>query len=116
MQGVAILVFLCSMVIPVVKLLCQLLVMISVRFGIARHIGMLLYRGYHHLREWGMLEVYLMGILVSIVKLIDMADLSLGIGLACFVALLFTQVWLEVTMSPHQVWEALGGEDDDARA
>ncbi|HCL3559081.1 TPA: paraquat-inducible protein A, partial [Pseudomonas aeruginosa] len=22
----------------------------------------------------------------------------------------------EVTMSPHQVWEALGGEDDDARA
>ncbi|MGC8384554.1 paraquat-inducible protein A, partial [Pseudomonas aeruginosa] len=26
------------------------------------------------------------------------------------------QVWLEVTMSPHQVWEALGGEDDDARA
>ncbi|MEM8258634.1 paraquat-inducible protein A, partial [Morganella morganii] len=60
---------------------CQLLVMISVRFGIARHIGMLLYRGYHHLREWGMLEVYLMGILVSIVKLIDMADLSLGIGL-----------------------------------
>ncbi|HGN2813689.1 TPA: paraquat-inducible protein A, partial [Pseudomonas aeruginosa] len=92
MQGVAILVFLCSMVIPLVKLLCQLLVMISVRFGIARHIGMLLYRGYHHLREWGMLEVYLMGILVSIVKLIDMADLSLGIGLACFVALLFTQV------------------------
>ncbi|RPM30159.1 paraquat-inducible protein A [Pseudomonas aeruginosa] len=116
MQGVAILVFLCSMVIPLVKLLCQLLVMISVRFGIARHIGMLLYRGYHHLREWGMLEVYLMGILVSIVKLIDMADLSLGVGLACFVALLFTQVWLEVTMSPHQVWEALGGEDDDARA
>ena len=53
MQGVAILVFLCSMVIPLVKLLCQLLVMISVRFGIARHIGMLLYRGYHHLREWG---------------------------------------------------------------
>lgn len=55
-----------------------------------------------------MLEVYLMGILVSIVKLIDMADLSLGIGLACFVALLFTQVWLEVTMSPHQVWGSAG--------
>ncbi|WP_446941597.1 paraquat-inducible protein A [Pseudomonas aeruginosa] len=89
---------------------------LSLVVGLAGHIGMLLYRGYHHLREWGMLEVYLMGILVSIVKLIDMADLSLGIGLACFVALLFTQVWLEVTMSPHQVWEALGGEDDDARA
>ncbi|MBC2659095.1 paraquat-inducible protein A, partial [Pseudomonas sp. MSSRFD41] len=35
------------------------------------------------------------------------ADLSLGIGLGCFVALLLTQVWLEMSMSPHQVWEAL---------
>ncbi|MDI7138810.1 paraquat-inducible protein A, partial [Pseudomonas aeruginosa] len=26
------------------------------------------------------------------------------------------QVWLGVTNTPHQVWEALGGEDDDARA
>jgi paraquat-inducible protein A len=63
------------------------------------------------LREWGMLEVYLMGILVAIVKLIDMADLSLGVGLVCFVALLLVQIWLEVTMSPHQIWEALSGED-----
>ena len=55
----------------------------------------------------GMLEVYLMGILVSIVKLIDMADLHLGIGLACFIGLLLSQVWLEVTMSPHQVWDSL---------
>ena len=61
-----------------------------------------------------MLEVYLMGILVSIVKLSDMADLSLGIGLFCFVALLLAQVWLEVTMSPQQIWAALE-ENADAR-
>jgi len=54
-----------------------------------------------------MLEVYLIGILVAIVKLIGMADLSLGTGLFCFIALLLAQVWLEVTMSPQQIWEAL---------
>ena len=75
---------------------------------------MSLFRWYQHLREWGMLEVYLMGILVSIVKLIAMAELHVGVGLACFVGLLFTQVWLEVTMSRHQVWESLSGEFDDA--
>lgn len=114
MEGVGILVFFCSMVIPLVKLLCQLFVLLTLRFNVARTQGMALFRWYQHLREWGMLEVYLMGILVAIVKLIGMAELHVGIGLACFVGLLFSQIWLEVTMSRHQVWESLGGEFDDA--
>lgn len=115
MEGVGVLVFLCSMVIPLAKLLFQLFVLITLRFDVAREQGMTLFRWYQHLREWGMLEVYLMGILVSIVKLAGMAELHVGVGLACFVALLFSQIWLEVTMSRHQVWEALAGEFDDAR-
>lgn len=115
MQGIAMVVFLCSMAVPLLKLLCQLLVLLSIRFDFGRSYGLLLYRIYHHMREWGMLEVYLMGILVAMVKLMDLADLSLGLGLFCFVALLLVQVWLEVTMSPHQIWEALSGEDTHAR-
>ena len=61
------------------------------------------------------LEVYLMGVLVAIVKLADLAELSLGLGLVCFVSLLLmVQVLLEVVMSPHQIWQALSGEDDHA--
>ncbi|MEO9335725.1 paraquat-inducible protein A [Ectopseudomonas guguanensis] len=111
MQGIAVVVFLCSMAVPLLKLLCQLLVLLSIRLDFGRGYGLLLYRIYHHMREWGMLEVYFMGILVAIVKLMDLADLSLGLGLFCFIALLLVQVWLEVTMSPHQIWEALSGED-----
>ncbi|MGA4816804.1 paraquat-inducible protein A [Pseudomonas aeruginosa] len=86
------------------------------RFGIARLIGMLLYRGYHHLREWGMLEVYLMGIPGFHRQADRHGRPQPGHRPGLFRGALFTQVWLEVTMSPHQVWEALGGEDDDARA
>ena len=111
MQGIAVVVFLCSMVVPLLKLLCQLLVLLSIRMDFARSYGLLLYRIYHHMREWGLLEVYLMGILVAMVKLMDLADLSLGLGLFCFIALLLVQVWLEVTMAPHQIWEALSGEN-----
>lgn len=114
MQGIAVVVFLSSMAVPLLKLLCQLLVLISIRLDFGRSYGLLLYRIYHHLREWGMLEVYLMSILVAMVKLMDLADLSIGLGLFCFIALLLVQVWLEVTMSPHQVWEALSGEDAHA--
>ena len=114
MQSVAVVVFLCSMAVPLLKLLCQFLVLLSIQLKLGRSYGLLLYRIYHHLREWGMLEVYLMGTLVSIVKLIGLADVTLGFGLGCFVALLLIQVWLEVTMTPHQIWEALSGEDDHA--
>ncbi|MCY1429816.1 integral membrane protein, PqiA family [compost metagenome] len=114
MQGISVVVFLCSMGIPLLKLLCQLFVLLSIRLDIGRSYGLLLYRIYHHLRDWGMLEVYLMGVLVAIVKLSDLAELTLGLGMACFVGLLLVQVWLEVVMSPHQVWVALSGEDTHA--
>jgi len=115
MEGVAVVVFLCSMAIPLAKLLCQLFVLLAMPRPLLRPLGCHCYRIYHHLREWGMLEVYLFGILVSTVKLADMAELHLGVGLACFVGLMLAQVWLEVIMSPHQVWEALSEEGDDAR-
>jgi paraquat-inducible protein A len=116
MQGVAVVVFFCSMLVPLLKLLCQLFVLIAMPRPALRPLACYCYRIYHHVREWGMLEVYLFGILVSIVKLIDMAKLHLGVGLACFIALMLAQIWLEVTMSPHQVWDALSEEENgDAR-
>lgn len=111
LQSIAVVVFLSSMVIPFLKLMIQFLVLVSIRLDVGRAYGLFLYRTYHHMREWGMLEVYLMGILVSIVKLIDIAKPTIGVGLVCFVSLLLVQVWLEVTMEPHQIWEALAGDD-----
>ena len=112
MPEVAVLVFLSSMGVPLLKLLCQLLVLLSICLKVGRSYGLVLYRIYHELRVWGMLEVYLLGILVAIVKLGDIAHLAIGTGLVCFVSLLLLQVWLEVVMSPHQIWEALAGEED----
>ena len=111
MRGVAVVVFLCSMASPLAKLLCQLTVLLSIRLNVGRAYGLLFYRIYHHLRDWGMLEVYFMGVLVAIVKLVDLAELTVGLGLFCFISLLLIQVWLEVVMSPHQIWSALSGED-----
>jgi paraquat-inducible protein A len=113
MHGVAAVVFLCSMGIPLLKLFCQLFVLLSIQFDTGRSHGLHLYRTYHHLREWGMLEVYFMSVLVAIVKLADMAALSIGLGLVCFIGLLLVQVWLEIVMPPHQIWHALSGDRDD---
>lgn len=106
-NGTATVVLLSSMIIPLLKLILQALVLLGIHYSFAPRLGMLLFRTYHHLKEWGMLEVYLIGILVSIVKLVDIADLSIGPGLACLIALLLTQLWLEVTLSDQLVWEEL---------
>lgn len=110
MPSVAIVVFLCGMGIPLLKLLCQLAVLLTIQWNVARGYGLLLYRTYHHLRDWGMLEVYLIGVLVSIVKLHDVGELSLGAGLVCFVLFLLAQLRLEMVMTPHQIWDALSGD------
>ena len=115
MPEVAIVVFMCAMAIPLLKLLCQLWVLLSIRFDMAKGLGLLAYRIYHHLREWGMLEVYLISTLVALVKLVDMADLTLDIGMACFIGLLVVQILLEVVMTPHEVWRALESRHYDAR-
>ena len=53
MQGIAVVVFLCSMAVPLMKLLCQLAVLLCIAIDRAKPVGLLLYRFYHHLREWG---------------------------------------------------------------
>ena len=95
LKSIALVVFLCSMVIPLLKLLMQLAVLLSIRWNIGRSYGLLLYRIYHHLRDWGMLEVYFMGVLVAMVKLVELAELSLGLGLICFAigAMITAHVW-----------------------
>lgn len=107
MELVALFVFLFSIVIPLFKLFSQLIVLLCVFYKKSLHVGRFFYRGYQVLREWGMLEVYLFGIIVSIVKLVDMADIQIGIGMFCFIGLLLSQLWLDVTMSEHQIWDEL---------
>ncbi|MFW9606449.1 MAG: paraquat-inducible protein A [Pseudomonas sp.] len=107
MKLVALFVFLFSVLIPFLKLIAQAIVLICIFYKKSLNIGRFFYRGYQVFREWGMLEVYLFGIIVSIVKLIDMADVKVGIGMFCFVGLLLSQLWLDVTMSEHQIWDDL---------
>lgn len=112
MPTISILVLMCGLAIPLIKLLCQLYVLVAIRFDKAKNSAIFCFKLYQELKEWGMLEIYLLGILVSIVKLHGMAELHIGMGLTCFIMLLFVQVWLEVIMSSQQTWILLGKIND----
>ena len=104
---VAVLVGLCSVLIPLLKLLLILYITVGLSVknyckGLAKS-----FRLYHRLNTWGMLEVYLLGILVSIVKLLDVAEVVPGIGLYCFGGLLLITVLLSAALDKGAVWEAI---------
>lgn len=112
LQGVALLVFVLAILVPGMRLLILLFVMGAIfqeqRFqgwakGVARH----LFRRYVQLGEWGMVEIYLLGILVAVIKLADMATIQPGAGLLCFAGLMAAELGISICMDEQEVWEQL---------
>lgn len=104
---VAILTFLSSMVVPLIRLLLLFYVTFSLSINYF-HINMLWsFRLYHHMEEWGMLDVYMLGIIVSVVKLLSMAEIYPGFGLWAYAGLLLSSILATTALNPHEVWDAL---------
>ncbi len=59
-----------------------------------------------YLREWVMLDIYIISILVSIVKLQATADVMFGSGLIFLVGLSLCSFLLSNAFSPRQIWRA----------
>ena len=106
-HAVAILVLLTGVAVPFIKLLVLFVVSLSIQFKSTSTLPILFFRLYQFLDEWGMLEIYMLGILVSIVKLKDLAQLSYGMGLFCFTALLIITVCTAISLDEHRYWSLL---------
>jgi paraquat-inducible protein A len=65
------------------------------------------FRFIQSLRPWAMMEVFMLGILVSIVKLAKMATIVPGIAVFAFMALIFILAASLAVLDPHAVWERI---------
>ena len=103
------LVFLTSVGFPLLELLGLLYVLLPLRFERrpARHVGVV-FRWIQQISPWGMLEVYLLGVLVAIVKLAEMATLVPGIAFWSFCGLILTTTAANASLDPPLVWKRLG--------
>jgi paraquat-inducible protein A len=103
----AVLVFLTSVLGPVLLVAALLGVCLPLRLGRrARWIAPLC-RLLGRLKPWSMLEVYLLGVIVSIVKLSQMAELVLGPAAYAFFALILTLTAAIGAFDARVVWERL---------
>ena len=60
------------------------------------------------IKDWAMMEGFLLGVLVSAVKLAGMADLVFGPAFFAFIALIVTSTAAVAVFDPDVVWDHLG--------
>jgi paraquat-inducible protein A len=105
MHGVAILVFLTTVAFPLLQLLGLLYVYLPLHMGRIPPRLPLVFRFISSLQPWSMMEVFMLGILVSIVKLAKMAKVVPGLSLYSFLVLIFVLTAATSSMDPHLVWQ-----------
>ncbi|MGD9096947.1 MAG: paraquat-inducible protein A [Desulfobacterales bacterium] len=108
MYTIATLVLFTVVIVPAIHLLCMLYILLPLRANrIPPHLARVL-RLVMFLKPWGMMEVFMLGILVSVVKLVKMATIIPGAALYAFLALIFILAATAVTLDEHQIWARMG--------
>ncbi len=102
---VATLVLLTALVAPALVILGLLYILVPLQWGRVPWQLPRVFRLVRLLQPWGMLEVFMVGILVSMVKLARTADILPGVALYSFAALVLILAWSVVTLDPQAVWE-----------
>lgn len=96
-----------SVLVPGLVILVTLYLCLAARRGrpwpLAR--PLLLWMG--RLQPWGMMDVFMLGVLVSVVKLGEMAQLIIGPALYAYVPLLLCSMGTAATLETRLLWERL---------
>ncbi|MGD8992289.1 MAG: paraquat-inducible protein A [Desulfobacterales bacterium] len=107
MWSVAGVVLLTTIVMPLLQLTGMLFILIPIKLQRRPWKLALLFRTVRGFRPWGMTEVFMIGILVAVVKLVKMASIIPGTALYAFMILIFVLAASAVVLDPHLVWKQL---------
>ena len=112
-QGIiplAALVLLTCVLVPLLQMLGLLYIFIPLKLNIRAKYAIPVFRLFRHIKPWSMMEIYMLGILVSIVKLAKMATIIPGLAVFAFALLIFVLNFALSAVDEHMVWEKLGGD------
>jgi paraquat-inducible protein A len=111
-QEVAMLVLFTAVIAPALEIVCLLAVVLALRRPSAPHwVGMLL-RGYELVREWSMIEIMLLGVLVALIKIAELATVIPGLALFVLGALVFLLAAMAAAFDTHLAWARIEWADE----
>jgi paraquat-inducible protein A len=104
---VAAIVFLASMVIPLLKLLGLFFLTVTVRLrsSLWRRQRAWIHRFIELIGPWAMLDVFLLAVLVALVKLDKLATVLPGPGLVAFTSVVVLTILASASFDPRAIWE-----------
>jgi len=105
MSIIATLVLITVVIVPATSLCCLLYILFPLQVGRVPKFIVPVFRLYLFLKPWGMMEIFMLGIIVSGFKLIKMASLIPGLSLFAFFGLIFVLSATLVTLDEHLIWE-----------
>jgi paraquat-inducible protein A len=104
-QATAVVVGFCAVVAPAGYILFMLTVLLGAgRTPVPGWVGELL-RWADGMRPWSMVEVMMLGILVALIKIADLAKVEPGIGMVAVGILMLLIPAIEVSFDPDAVWQ-----------
>ncbi|WP_430734705.1 PqiA/YebS family transporter subunit [Halodesulfovibrio aestuarii] len=107
MQGLSALVLFTSIIVPLLQLIALIFILTPIQFGqLAPKTGVI-FRTVRHLMPWSMMEVFLLGILVSMIKLGKMATIVPGTAIWAYTGLILILVTAFSGLNPHDIWKRL---------
>jgi paraquat-inducible protein A len=106
--AVAALVFLTTILAPALQIILLLYVVAPIHLGRRVPGAVAAFRWVEHFRPWSMMEVFLIGILVALVKLADLADIVPGLALWAFALLIPILAGSSAFLDPEIVWREIG--------
>jgi paraquat-inducible protein A len=109
---IAALVLLTIFLAPLLQIVILLYVLLPLHLGRMAWQMPRAFRLLRRVEPWSMMEVFMLGILVAIVKLMDMATILPGLALWAFVLLFLLISGAIATLDPHEVWERVDLEEE----
>ncbi|MDO3384969.1 paraquat-inducible protein A [Gilvimarinus sp. SDUM040013] len=101
------LILLSTVVAPLLLLVCIALISLLWSMQQAWAFTARLLKLFHYITSWAMLDVYLLSVIVSVVKLLDMGKLELSTGFFCFVAMLVLTTAATLLFNSEACWNAI---------
>jgi paraquat-inducible protein A len=102
---VAVLVLFTAVVAPALQIGFMLAILLATRRARPpRWVGILL-RHHPTTRTWSMIEVMMLGVLVALIKIAELATVVPGVAIFALAGLVFLLAAIQASFDPHEVWQ-----------
>ena len=107
MWGLALIVFIASIVVPILKLIILSYLLLTVQKGSAKRTRdrTIMYRITEVVGAWSMVDIYLVGLLSALVSMDKLATITPGIGATFFAGVVIITMFAAHSFDPRLIWD-----------